>query len=454
MNKLIKPYKAKSNELHDESLYTDYANSHSNPTNENEVALIIKECKKINEKITVCGSLTGLNGAGVPAKGHSLCTKHLNKMSYNFDSNTIEVDTGATFEDIQNFVTLKSKGTRELPIYPTERTATIGGAISFNSSGLRSYRLGKINEYVEKITLCNQDGEFVSLSKTDQEFNDFFGSEGMLGILTSVTLKTIKKINFVWGIMFFFESDIDSIKFVNLIDKYKEIQTIEYIDKNCFNLCEKYKSTMSTIESIPKIQDHIATGIYIEIYNENEEQIEQLCEILMEEAILCNSDPDLAWAMSQEEIRKLQDYRHAIAECLNIEVAKYNNIDSRIKFVNIDIKWETKSRIEIINYYRSLFNNTPLNYYIFGHIGNNSPYVTILTKTIDEYILANKIVEICYKSAIIEKDIIFDEFGIGKLNKNIFCNSEKIESLNKKMKAKHKYDANGLFNPLNMFSSN
>lgn len=454
MNKLLKPFKAGSNEIHDESLYTNYANSHSSPKSEIEVSQIIKECKTIGEKITVCGARTGLNGASVPVQGHSMSTQNLNKMNYIEENNSLEIGSGCTFEDIEKFVILKSKGKRDFPVSPTEKTATIGGAVSFNSSGLRSYRLGNVIDYVEEIQICNQNGEFYTLSKKDEEFNDFIGSEGMLGVITSLKLKTINKFKSAWGIMFFFESVKDSTKFVDLIDEYKQIQTLEYIDKNSFNLCEKYKSTMASIESIPQIQDNFSCGIYVEIYGDDDNEIEQVAEILMEKAIECNSDPDLAWAMSQDEMGKLQDFRHAISECFNMEVAKYNNVDSRIKLVNIDLKWKSKTRLEIIEYYDNLLKKTNLEYFIFGHIGSKAPYVNILTKTIDEYIQANNILENCYKSAIIDENNIFAEFGIGKLKKDIFCNSEKIEVINTKMKAKRKYDPTSLFNPNNMFSNN
>lgn len=453
MENLIKPYKAGSNEIHDESLYTDYANSYSTPKNKQEVSEIIRECKKIGEKITVCGSLTGLNGAAVPSQGHSLSTKKLKNMIFNEDDNTIEIESGCTFEEIENFITLKSKGKREFPVSPTEKTASIGGAISLNSSGLRSYRLGKVCEYIEKIEICNQDGNFTTYYKKDDDFTNFIGSEGMLGIITSLKLKTIERQNAAWSIMFFFENDKESINFVDSIQDINSIEVIEYIDKKSFKLCEKYKSTMTSIESIPNIDNNYNCAIYVEIYEESDEKVEEIAEILMERAIENNSDPDVAWAMSQEEMIKLQTFRHAISECFNMEVAKYNNIDSRIKLLNIDIKWNSKSRIEILNYYNSIFQDSNLEYIIFGHIGEKSPYVNILTKTLEEYLLANKLVENCYKDAIIEENNIFSEFGIGKLKKDIFCNSQKIDILNGKMKAKQKYDPTYLFNPNNMFSN-
>lgn len=454
MDNLIIPFSGRLNEIHDESLYTNYANSHSTPKDEKEVSLIIKECKRAGEKVTACGALTGLNGAAVPTGGHSLSTKNLKTMKYNDKDYTIQVGSGTTFEDIEKFILSESKGKREFPISPTEKTATIGGAISFNSSGLRSYKFGNIINFIEEITICNQNGDIIKLSKNDTQFSDYIGSEGMLAIITSVKLRTTQKLTCAWGIMFFFENDKESLTFVDSVKNFEEVQVIEYIDKKCFELCGKYKNVISQLESIPSIESNIESAIYVEIYSLDEERIEEIAEELMEISMNCNSDPDLAWAMSQEEMFKLQDFRHAITECYNMEVAKYNNTDTRIKLENIDIKWNSKSNIEIINYYKNLFNETNLEYFIYGHIGTNAPYVNILSKTIEEYLMAKKIVENCYKNAIINGNIIFAEFGVGKLKSDSFCTIQRIEQINKIMKTKQKYDKNGLFNPNNMFLDN
>ena len=451
MNKLIKNIEVGEYEIHDESLYANCVNSYSKPKDKFEVSKIIKLCKENNVKITVNGALTALSGAGVPFEGHSMSTKNLNKMLYNKNNDSIEVGSGCTFEDIETFITLNSKGKREFPVSPTEKTATIGGALSINSSGLRSFRLGRIVDYVEEIEICNQNGDFVRYSNNDKEFKDYIASEGMLGVITSIKLLTTNKYNSAWGILFFFESDIDSMNFVDSIETIKEIQTIEYIDKSCFILCEKYKPAMTIIESIPKIDDKFVCGIYVEIYGEQEDSVEEIAEILMEKSTKNNSNSDYSWAMSKEDMFKLQNYRHAISECFNIENAKYNSIDSRIKFLNIDIRWGSKSRIELINYYHSVFDNTNLDFYIFGHIGSKAPYVNILAKTNNEYLLAKNLIKKCYQNATNKENNIFNDFGIGKLKKEFFCNFERLEKKNLKLNNKLKYDSAYIFNPSNMF---
>lgn len=451
MNNLIKPYSPGTNLISDESLFSDYATSYSNPINEAEVSQIIQECNTNNEKITVCGALTGLTGAGVPSNCHSMSTKNMKTIQYNDCDNTLLVGSGVTFAEIEKTVMLKSNNKREFPISPTEKNATIGGAIAINSKGLRSYKYGPISNFVESITYCNNEGKIITLSKNESTFKDFMGSEGMLGIFTSAVIRTTKKFSSVWGILFFFPTDKDATNFADIATTFNEIQVIEYLDDNSFKLCEKYKDTISSLKGLSTIPEGNTAAIYVEIYSNNESKIEEIAEILMEKSIENNSDPDFAWAMSNDEVKKIQNFRHAVSDCFNLEVKKYNSIETRIKLVNIDIEWNNIAREEILAKYRNQLKDFNLEFIIFGHIGTFSPYVNIITKNITEYNLANKISNKLYTTAINEGHTILQEFGIGKLKKELNTKIGSIDSLNNKIKAQQKYDTNRIFNPNNIF---
>lgn len=451
MNKLIKSYRPGTNLILDESLFSDYATSYSNPKNEDEVCQIVKECILNEEKITVCGALTGLTGAGVPSSCHSMSTKNMKKILYDKMSHTLTVDSGVTFEEIEKTIMLKSNNKREFPISPTEKTATIGGAIAMNSKGLRSYKYGSIIKFIESITYCNAEGTLRTISKKDSNFKNFFGSEGMIGIITSAVIRTIEKKNTIWGIMFFFPTDKDATNFADFASTFEEIQVIEYLDYDSFKLCDKYKDSISSIKGIPSIPDGNTAAIYVEIYENEESRVETIAEELMENSILNNSDPDLAWAMSNDEVRKLQVFRHSVLECFNMEVKKYNADETRIKLVNIDIQWNNISRGKIIESYRSLLKDLNLEFIIFGHIGTFSPYVNILTKNINEYNLAKKVTMEIYENAIKGGHRILQEFGIGKLKRKLNSNIGSIDSLNNKIKIQQRYDPNKIFNPKNIF---
>lgn len=451
MNKLIKPYSPGTNLILDESLYSDYATSYSNPKDADEVRQIVKDCIENGEKITVCGALTGLTGAGVPSSCHSMSTKNLNKINYDKNNHSLLVDSGVTFEQIEKVIMLKSNNKREFPISPTEKTATIGGAIAMNSKGLRSYKYGSIFNFIESITYCNAEGNLITISKNDPNFKDLIGSEGMIGIITSAVIRTIEKYSSTWGIMFFFPTDRNAANFADFASTFEEIQVIEYLDYNSFKLCEKYKDSISSIKGIPTIPEGSKSAIYVEIYANEESQVENVAEKLMENSIINNCDPDLAWAMSNDEVKKLQVFRHSVLECFNMEVKKYNSDEIRIKLVNLDIQWNNIPRNKIIENYRDLLKGLKLEFIIFGHIGTYSPYVNIITKNINEYNLAKKITREIYEKAMKDGHIILQEFGIGKLKRELNTNVGSLDSLNNKIKIQQKYDPKNIFNPNNIF---
>jgi D-lactate dehydrogenase (cytochrome) len=451
MKKLIKPYSPGTNLITDESLFSDYATSYSNPKDEEEVSQIVKECIANNEKITVCGALTGLTGAGVPSCCHSMSTKNIKNIQYNKDDGTLTVGSGVTFEEIEKTIMLKSNNKREFPISPTEKTATIGGAIAMNSKGLRSYKYGPISNFIESITYCNAEGNIETTTKGDSNFKDFIGSEGMIGIFTGAIIRTIEKFKSNWGIMFFFPTDRDAASFADFASTLKEIQVIEYLDRNSFKLCDKYKDSISSIKGIPTIPEGYSSAIYVEIYGNEESEVEEVAEFLMENSIKNRSNPDLAWAMSDNDVKKLQNFRHSVSECFNMEVKIYNSNETRIKLVNIDIQWNNMTREDIIENYKRTLKDLNLEFIIFGHIGTYAPYVDILTKNINEYNLAKKTTMEIYEKAIKGGHTILQEFGIGKLKRKLNTNIGSIDSLNNKIKIQQKYDPNNIFNPNNIF---
>lgn len=451
MNNLIIPLGARCTEVHDESLYTGYAASKSEPKTAQEVSEIVKQCRARGEQITVSGSLTGLNGAAAPTGCHSMSTKKLKDMVYNRDNHTVLVGSGTTCREIEQFVLQQSNKTREFGVAPTEKTATIGGALSFGSTGLRSFRHGPVSSFVEEIEYCDAYGELKILS-SDSLFQ-FIGSEGMLGVITRVTLHTIHRKPVVWGLMFFFPQESIATTFIDKIADSANLETLEFIDRACFELCEQYKPEMSALARIPVMPEGQVCGVLLELHAETEEDAESAAQTLMEEAESFLSDPDLAWAMVGDEVETLRAFRHAIAECINVEIAKQHEKDARIKKMLIDISWKQTNRNTIVEFYRKVLQTSGLRAFLYGHLGTFSLYAEIIPNSYEEYLKGLDLMDFCYKKAINSGNIAFAEFGIGKLNKHLFCQNAKVDELNQKLRIKRKYDPEGVFNPGNMIEN-
>ena len=81
--------------IRDESLFTGIAHSASSPETAEDVCRIVRHCRDTGETITVHGSLTAMNGAGVPIRGHSMGLERLCHVSYDAETKTAWAQAGA-----------------------------------------------------------------------------------------------------------------------------------------------------------------------------------------------------------------------------------------------------------------------------------------------------------------------------------------------------------------------
>ena len=162
------------------------------------------------------------------------------------------------------------------------------------------------------------------------------GKEGITGAICELTLKLIPKPQSQWGIAFFFGSSEDAGRFVDILRldmpqcEHAKVAAVEYIDRMAMNLIEEHKATMTKIKELPDIGEETQSMVYIELHGD-EEEIEILAESLMESAMVCNSDPEEAWAVSSEtDVEKMHAFRHGAAETSNLYIEKARQMDARI----------------------------------------------------------------------------------------------------------------------------
>ncbi|MDD3404253.1 MAG: FAD-binding oxidoreductase [Hespellia sp.] len=442
--------------LQDESGFEGIAYSISFPQNRNEVKDIIDQCMGNHETITIQGALTGITGAGVPLEGHVMNMKEMNHiLEITKDCGFVmKVEPGITFGELEGIVRKESNNTYFLPVVPTEKSATLGGAVSSGSKGIQSYHYGSLENYIEAIEICDNQGTFVTIEKK-AENNLLIGSEGMLGAITAITLRLVKKPKYLWGIVFMFPEDETACAFADSIHEMEQVMAVEYMDRKTIELIDTYKNSMTQISKVPSIPAEVNSLLYIEIAGDEEEIVEEAAAVLIEKCVETGGDPDTAWAVTGEtEVENIRNYRHAASECTNMKIAESHGSNKRIKKLSADIEWKNRSRAEILKYYNGKLENSGLNYCIFGHLGTKQPYVNILANNQEEYEQGKMIMSQFIRDAYIDGGMVFKEHGIGKLKKGYFCELAPIEEINKMVKLKGKWDAKSVFNVGNMFSEN
>ncbi|RDE12871.1 MAG: hypothetical protein C4K48_09405 [Candidatus Thorarchaeota archaeon] len=162
------------------------------PTNEAELALLMKNAYDSGTPVTIQGGRTGLTGAAVPLGGIALNLEKMNRLLYmnyseSSDLYSIGAEAGVTLEDLARAVSTKSLsalegvGTPEkqaalarfmresadftFPVDPTEMSAWLGGIVACNASGARTFKYGAVRNWVMRIRVVLSNGDILDIRR-------------------------------------------------------------------------------------------------------------------------------------------------------------------------------------------------------------------------------------------------------------------------------------------------
>ena len=169
------------------------------PENEAQIVTIMKLCREMQLPIVPRGAGTGLSGGAMPiADGLVLSTARLNRI--------VKVDpvsrTAIVQPGVRNLAISEAAASHSLYYAPdpsSQIACTIGGNVAENSGGVHCLKYGLTVHNVMRVRMVTIDGDVVELGggALDAPGLDllavFIGSEGMLGIVTEVTVKLIPK---------------------------------------------------------------------------------------------------------------------------------------------------------------------------------------------------------------------------------------------------------------------
>ena len=169
------------------------------PENETQIVTILKLCRDMQLPIVPRGAGTGLSGGAMPiADGLVLSTAKLNRI--------VKVDpvsrTAIVQPGVRNLAISEAAAPHSLYYAPdpsSQIACTIGGNVAENSGGVHCLKYGLTVHNVMRVRMVTIEGDIVELGggALDAPGLDllavFIVSEGMLGIVTEVTVKLIPK---------------------------------------------------------------------------------------------------------------------------------------------------------------------------------------------------------------------------------------------------------------------
>jgi len=169
------------------------------PRSSKEVSEIIKLCNQEDIPFVPRGAGTGLSGGALPTEeGIVISLTRMNRiLEVDLPNQRVVVEPGVVNLWVTNAVS--ESGYYYAPDPSSQLVCTIGGNVAENSGGLHCLKYGVTTNHVLGLEVVLPDGEIVELGgKTlDHPGYDlvglFVGSEGLLGIVTKVVLRIIRK---------------------------------------------------------------------------------------------------------------------------------------------------------------------------------------------------------------------------------------------------------------------
>jgi len=214
------------------------------PNNITQIKKVLEICRKNNTPIVTRGAGTGLSGGATPLEGSVVLglSKLTEIISIDKEKKIAVLEPG-----VRNLAI--SEAAEEFNLYyapdPSSQIAcTIGGNVAENSGGVHCLKYGLTVQNVEAIKMLTIDGEELLLTRQDEGIGLLAlmnGSEGLLGVITEITVKLTPKPELARLVMAGFSSVRDCADTVAEIIKNGIIPSgLEMMDKFAIEASEAF----------------------------------------------------------------------------------------------------------------------------------------------------------------------------------------------------------------------
>lgn len=485
--------------LRDESKTEGAAEAIFFPENFNDAARLVRRLSEEGRKITVSGARTGVVGGAVPHGGALLSTEKLKRISGITKNGVtgrylITAEAGVTLSELNRYVDSFDfpDGKKYFyPVNPTEPGATIGGMVSGNSSGSRSYKFGPTRNYICALKILLSSGEILNLSRhvAKNSFNFefvsesgkkysfnmpdyrfaaiknnagiyrvlgmdlldiFIGSEGTLGIVLEAGLMLEQRPETELGIMSFFLSENAALAAVSGLRFDPDIYAIEYFDRGALDLLTQERKAKPSA-GIPEFSPDSCAALYLE-FGIEKSALEAKYDFLSGVLEKNGSSMDTAWGGTENrEMEKLRNFRRMLPETVNNFLSFVKIQYPEIYKISSDIAVPQEKFPELMEVYRMKLSSSGLKYIIFGHVGECHLHMNILPHNPEEMSKGKAIYREIVSRAVELGGTISAEHGIGKIKREYLPLMYSETEISRMRMIKEYFDPGMLLNPGNIF---
>ena len=385
----------------------------------------LREASAAGVPVTVAGGGTGVTGGGVPQGGWVLSVEKLNRLEIH--EGYAIAGAGVPLRDLQ---AAAQRSGQFYPPDPTENSAFLGGTISTNASGSRSFKFGATRRWVQALHVVLADGRRLDIARgeaidfdpgtvplpavtkntagyllrTGMDWVDLFvGSEGTLGVIAEARVGLLPAPPAVLaGVVFFAAADAA----LDAVDRWRstEARMLEYLDRQSLDLLRA---------RFPEIPAGAQAAILFDqaLTSEDDPEVDRWLDRIQSAGAF---EEESWFALSASDRERFRQFRHSLPELVNDTVRRSGALK-----MNTDYAVPLARNREMLAYYRAnLEREFPGRYVIFGHIGDAHVHVNIFSDPADPA-RASDLLRDFARQAVALGGTVSAEHGLGKRKRHL-----------------------------------
>jgi len=412
------------------------------PRDAGEISAILHLANSDRFSVTPRGAGTGMTGGSLPVEGGIvLAMSRLNRiLEIDKDNLIAHAEPGVVTGHFHRAV--ESQGLFYPPDPSSSDFSTLGGNLAECAGGPRAVKYGVTRDYVLGLEAVLPTGEIIhSGVKTAKGVVGYdltrllIGSEGTLGIITSITLKLLPLPEAVSAMTAIFDHIETAAETVSEIIRRGIIpRTIEFMDNASIRCVERHLKMNLPVEA--------GALLLIEVDGKTEE----VSTLIKQLRTLCVSQgaSNTKIAGKKEEIAELWKARKAISPAL----FQYGPDK-----INEDIVVPRSKIPDMVRKIEALKEKTGLTMVSFGHAGDGNIHFNIMLdkRNRDELKKAEVAIDALFEYTLELGGTISGEHGVGITKSPYIAKEIGSVELNLMKKIKKIFDPNGILNPGKIF---
>lgn len=410
------------------------------PLSAQEISQILRLANAKRIPVTPWGAGTSLEGNPIPVEGGIVLD--LQQMNHILEFKTedlqVRVEAGVIYKELNQYLS------RFGLFFPPDpgASATIGGMVGNNASGIRTIKYGATKDFVLSMEVVLPSGEVIRVGTNATKSSSgydlcrlFVGSEGTLGVVTEITLRLIGlPAEFMAAVAQFASIREATDTVFQIMRSGLSPAALEFLDAPTVQVVNQFKKL--SLEERPTL--------FIEFHGASAAGLKEELEMVRE---ICDENRPLRFdaGIGREERNRLWEARYGVRESI-----KVNNPGFRPLVIDTAVPISKYS--DIVAWGQKIIEKKGLKGYAFGHAGSGNLHMEILG-ILEEKVHWQKVREA-------EEGIVYfalecggtatGEHGIG-IGKKRFMQKEHGESLLLMKQIKKLLDPNGIMNPGKMF---